>query len=310
MKTDRLVSIIFVLLDKKRIDAQALAEMFEVSPRTIYRDIDAINMSGIPVRSTPGVGGGFEIMPQYKLDKNIFSTANLSAILAGLTNLSDIIRGDELPNTLAKIKSFIPAEKAKDIEMKVTQICIDLTPWMGNRNIQPYLKIIQNALQLCRQLSFEYIDDHSNHTVRTVEPCQLVLKGNHWYLYGYCHIRRDFRLFRLSRMKDLQMEDATFTPGNFEKPILDFTDILEPMQKKIQLRIHKSILERILDYCTYDDLVPDGEAHYIVTFPFIENDYHYDILLSFGNNCECLEPLQIRTEMKKRIQEIALLYEK
>lgn len=111
-------------------------------------------------------------------------------------------------------------------------------------------------------------------------------------------------------MKDLQMEDATFTPGNFEKPILDFTDILEPMQKKIQLRIHKSILERILDYCTYDDLVPDGEAHYIVTFPFIENDYHYDILLSFGNNCECLEPLQIRTEMKKRIQEIALLYEK
>ena len=75
MKTDRLVSIIFVLLDKKRIDAQALAEMFEVSPRTIYRDIDAINMSGIPVRSTPGVGGGFEIMPQYKLDNNSFSTS-------------------------------------------------------------------------------------------------------------------------------------------------------------------------------------------------------------------------------------------
>lgn len=148
MKTDRLVSIILILLDKKRIDAQTLAEMFEVSLRTIYRDMDAINMAGIPVRSTPGVGGGFEIMPQYKLDKNVFSTADLSAILMGLSNLSDVMRGDELLNALAKVKSFIPADKAKDIEMKANQICIDLSPWMGNRNIQPYLKIMQTALQL------------------------------------------------------------------------------------------------------------------------------------------------------------------
>ena len=83
MKVDRLVSIIMVLLDKERIGAQELADMFEISPRTIYRDIDAINMAGIPVRGASGVGGGFEIMQKYKIDKKVFSTADLSAILMG-----------------------------------------------------------------------------------------------------------------------------------------------------------------------------------------------------------------------------------
>lgn len=112
MKIDRLVSIIMVLLDKERIGAQELADMFEVSPRTIYRDIDTINMAGIPVRSISGVGGGFEIMQNYKMDKSVFSTADLSAILMGLSSLSEMIRGNELINALAKIKSFIPADNA------------------------------------------------------------------------------------------------------------------------------------------------------------------------------------------------------
>ena len=87
MKVDRLVSIIMILLDKKRIGAQELADMFEVSPRTIYRDIDTINMAGIPVRGAPGVGGGFEIMQKYKIDKKVFSSTDLSALLMGLSSL-------------------------------------------------------------------------------------------------------------------------------------------------------------------------------------------------------------------------------
>lgn len=178
MKVDRLVSIIMILLEKKRIGAQELADIFEVSPRTIYRDIDAINMAGIPVRSMSGVGGGFEIMQEYKLDKKVFSTAELSTLLMGLSSLSNIVRGNELINTLAKVKSFIPADKAKDIEIKANQICIDLSPWMGNRNIQPYLEIIKTALQENRLLTFKYVALHGNKTSRTVEPYQLVLKSS------------------------------------------------------------------------------------------------------------------------------------
>lgn len=308
MKVDRLVSIIMTLLDKKRIGAQELADMFEVSPRTIYRDIDAINLAGIPIRSISGVGGGFEIMPEYKIDKKVFSTADLSAILMGLSSLSNMVRGDELVNALAKVKSFIPAEKAKDIEIKTNQICIDLSPWIGNQNMQPYLETIKAALQNCRLLSFEYIAHHGNKTVRTVEPYQLVLKSSHWYFYGYCYRRNDYRLFRLSRMSHLEMKQKTFIPRNYQKPILDFEEILTAMQTEVKIRIHKSILDRVLEYCTYDYFTPDGDEHYLVNFPFIENEYYYDILLGFGDKCECIEPLYIREEMKRRICHIAAIY--
>ena len=308
MKVDRLISIIIILLDKERISAQKLADMFEVSLRTIYRDIDAIDRAGIPVRAISGVGGGFEIMPKYKIDRQVFSIADLSTILLGLSSLSNMMHDDELRNALIKVKSFIPADKAKDIELKTNQIHIDLSSWMGNSDIQSYLETSKMALEENRLLSFEYIAHHGNKTVRTIEPYQLVLKNNHWYLHGFCHKRNDFRLFRLSRMSNLHIEEI-FTPREHQKPQIEFTDILATMQTEIKIRIHKSVLDRVLDYCSYECFLPDGDEHYIVCFPFVENDYHYDILLSFGNKCECLEPLRIRTEMKRRIHEIAAIYE-
>lgn len=308
MKVDRLVSIIMILLEKKRVGAQELADMFEVSPRTIYRDIDTISMAGIPVRSTSGVGGGFEIMPDYKVDKKFFSTDDLSALLMGLTNLSGMMRGDELVHALAKVKSFIPAEQAKEIELKANQVCIDLNPWMGNGNIKQYLEIIKNALQNNKLLSFTYMDGHSNKTDRIVEPYQLVLKGKHWYFQGYCHSKNDYRLFRLSRMTDLQILQETYKPRDYQKPILDFEEILETLQTDIKIRIHKSVLDRVLEFCTYDRVTPDGEEYYLVNYPFIERDYYYDMLLSFGDKCECLEPIHVREEIKRRIRSIALIY--
>ena len=309
MKIDRLVSIILLLLEKERIGAQELADMFEVSPRTIYRDIDSINMAGIPVRATSGVGGGFEIMQQYKLDKKVFSTADLSVILMGLSSLSNMMRGDELVGALAKVKSFIPAERAKDIELLTGQITIDLSPWSGNKNVQPYLERIKQALQEHQLLSFAYLDRQGDRIPRVAEPYQLVLKNGQWYWQGYCRTRNDFRLFKLSRTFNLTMLDETFVPRDHPKPELDASDVLANRQTQIKLRMHKSILERVLDYCNDEDISPDGEAHYIVRYPLIENDYYYGILLSFGEKCECLEPARVRAEMLRRAGAIAALYE-
>ena len=166
MKVDRLISIIIILLDKERISAQKLADLFEVSLRTIYRDIDAIDRAGIPIRAISGVGGGFEIMPNYKIDRQVFTISDLTALLLGLSSLSDMMQGDELRNALIKVKSFIPQDKAKDIELKTNQIHIDLSSWIGNRNIQPYLEWIKKALEDKKLLSFDYIAHHGNKTTR------------------------------------------------------------------------------------------------------------------------------------------------
>lgn len=309
MKVDRLVSIIMILLDKKRVGAQELADMFEVSPRTIYRDMEAINMAGIPVRSTSGVGGGFEIMQEYKMDKKVFSADDLCMLLMGLSGLSNMVRGDELVHALAKVRSFIPADRAKEIEVKAGQICMDLSPWMGNGNIQPYLERIKSALQDSRLLAFAYIAHHGNKTTRTVEPYQLVLKGGHWYLQGYCRRRKDYRLFRVSRMSDLQIREEVFIPRDYQKPQMNFDDIRAAAQIRIEIRIHRSVMDRVLDYCTYEDFSPDGDEYYMVHFPFMENEYYYDILLSFGDKCECLKPLHIRAEIRRRIHKMAALYD-
>jgi predicted DNA-binding transcriptional regulator YafY len=308
MKIDRLVSIILLLLEKERIGAQELADKFEVSSRTIYRDIDSINMAGIPVRATSGVGGGFEIMQQYKLDKKVFSIADLSVILMGLSSLSNMVHGDELVSAFAKVKSFVPADRAKEIELLTGQITIDLTPWTGNKNVQPYLEQIKQAMQEHKLLSFSYLDRQGNRTPRVAEPYQLVLKGSQWYWQGFCHTRNDFRLFKLSRTSNLKLMEETFSPREHPKPQLDASERIAPKQIKIKLRIHKSILERVLDYCNDEDISPDGEEHYIVIYPFIENDYYYDLLLGLGDRCECLEPPRVRVEMLRRIADMAGVY--
>ncbi|KRN57360.1 hypothetical protein IV74_GL000342 [Carnobacterium divergens DSM 20623] len=266
-------------------------------------------MAGIPVRSISGVGGGIEIMPNYKIDRKTFSTNDLSAILMGLSNISNMMQSKELSNALAKVKSFIPANSAKDIELKANQIYIDLSPWMGGRDAQNYLEMIKKALHEKNNLSFDYADRYGNKTTRSVEPYQLVMKNSHWYVHGYCLKRNDFRLFRLFRMSNLQLEDTFFTPRDFEKPQLDFTNEVATMVETIQIRIHQSVMDKVLDFCAYEQFAPDGDEHYIVDFPFIENDYYYTILFSFGNKCECLEPQHIRTEMKRRVNELATMYE-
>lgn len=308
MKIDRLVSIIMILLEKERISAQELAKMFEVSTRTIYRDIEAISMAGIPVLATSGSGGGIEIMKDYKVDKKIFSTDDLSALLMGLSNISGMVRGSEVANALAKVKSFIPSEKAKSIELKASQIYIDLTPWEGNVSVKNALEIIKKALQENRLLIFTYIDGHGSKTSRTVEPYQLVFKSRAWYVQTFCRLKNDYRLFRLSRMSELKMLEETFTPREYQKPFLDFEETARSLQTDIKIRIHKSVLDRILDFCPYERLSQDGEDYYLADYPFFDSDYYYDMLLSLGDKCEILEPAHVREKLKQKIKNLAKVY--
>ena len=308
MKIDRLVSIIMILLERKRVSAHELAKMFEVSERTIYRDIESINLAGIPVCAVPGVGGGIEILPSYKVDKKVFSSDDLSALLMGLSSISGMIKSDELAGAMAKIKSFIPEEKADEIELKASQIIIDMEPWYGRGNITPYLEILKTALQKNQLVSFSYFDGSSNKTERTVEPYRLILKGINWYFYGFCLVRNDWRIFKLSRMTNLKITEKNFSPREYKAPILDFENANYESITNVKLRIHKSIIDRVLDYCAQDQIIPDGDEHFIISYPFAESDYSYDLLLSMGENCECLEPAFVREKLKMKIKKLAALY--
>jgi len=308
MKTDRLVSIILLLLEQKRVRARDLAERFEVSQRTIYRDLDSIAMSGIPIRAIPGVSGGFEIMPGCKLDKSSFTSGELSALLTGLAGMNGIIRREELSIALAKLESLIPSGQREQIRRQTERYVFDWSPWSGSAHVRPIFDAIRSAMDNDRQVGFEYVNTHSGISSRVVEPHRLVLKGSNWYLYGFCREKQDFRLFRLSRMRGFSVLDGQFEPREVPEPQLDFESGFAALQTDITLRVSAGIIDRVLDHCPFDRVTCEGE-HYLVRYPFIENDYYYDQLLSFGSGCECIAPEHVRAELKRRTRELARVYE-
>lgn len=310
MKINRLISIIVTLVNKKRISAEELATIFEVSTRTIYRDIESICMAGIPIRSISGVGGGFEIMEDYKINMNLFSEEDINTLLIGISSIPRIVKSKDFNYTLVKINNLKSINSLKTEKLNVEQLYIDYSHWFENKNVEPHINKIKIALQENKLISFDYINHEGYKRKRQVEPYQLVFKSSHWYLYGYCLVQNDLRLFKLTRISDLKVKKLNFTPQKSQKSFqYSFIENLLEINSTVKLRIHESIIERLLDYCDFDSFKPDGIDHYIINFPFIENDYYYNIILGFGSQCECLEPLPIRLELKRKIAELSKLYD-
>lgn len=305
MKLARIVSIIMLLLQHKKITAARLAEMFEVNIRTIYRDIEAINLAGVPITTSPGVNGGIGIMEEYKVEKGLFTVSDITSLLTGLDSLP--LTGEEVLTTIAKIKGLVPQERMRDIELKSRRIVVDHSPWYGGRPLRQNLAAIKSALDRSRCVVFQYYDGSGRESRRKIEPCQLMLKDSNWYLLAYCTLRGDFRIFRLSRMSDIEVLDEIFTPREFE---YDASDAPEPPREiMIKLLADESLRGLMADYCGRESLVPSGASKILVDFPFIESDYSYGLLLGFGDKCECLEPETIRRELRRRAGDIMRLYQ-
>lgn len=309
MKIDRLVSIIMLLLEHKKISAAKLAEMFEVTPRTIYRDIEAINLAGIPVVAYPGVNGGISIMEEYKIEKKLFTLSDISTLLIGLGSIHSTMSGEELLSTMAKVKGLIPTEQLRDIELKSNQIAVDHTPWFGNKNLRLNIEEIKAAISVYRFIAFKYSDQAGEKSERKIEPYRLVLKNSNWYVQGYCTIRKDFRIFRLSRISSLELLKETFIPREFDYESLDIS-FRKGETVTAKLVIEESLKDRMMEFCGEDNIEACGNNKFIVYFPFVEDDYCYNMLLHFGDKCECLEPENIRSEVIRRIKNMLNIYEK
>jgi predicted DNA-binding transcriptional regulator YafY len=184
LKIDRLISIIMILLQRKKISATKLAEMFEVSTRTIYRDIQTINSAGIPIITYPGINGGIGIMEEYKIDKKLFTTSDIAVLLMSLGSISRALTSDGIISTLAKVKGLVPDEQIRDIELKSNQITVDLTPWIENRKLNPNLEKIKRALEEKKFLSFEYTNSAKTIKLTNKYYSQLKLFDNQLYALG------------------------------------------------------------------------------------------------------------------------------
>lgn len=303
MKFERMVAIVMLLLQRKKVNGKELAEMFEVSIRTVYRDIEAINAAGIPIATTSGVGGGIGIAEQYKIEKGIFTADDISTMLMGIGIIQDALSGKKIASAHAKLKSFISDELADDIAIKSNQMMFDLSAWIGRKDSNEVLNTVKSIMEKKHTLSFSYIGHRGKENLQGIEPHRLVYKDSQWYLQGYSPVKRSFRLFKLRRMYCIQSEAGAFNYRMLPHPFSDFTDRMSKKTVKIKLLIDSSAVDRILDYCTLEDLVDVGEEKFAVTYNFIADDYGYGILMSFGNKLTCIEPDYIRVELHKRLKD-------
>ncbi|BBA52461.1 YafY family protein [Fusobacterium varium] len=307
MKIDRLLSIIMVLLEHNKISASKLAEMFEVTSRTIYRDIETIQAAGVPIVTYTGINGGIGILEKYKMDKKFFTKEDITTIMTGLGSISSAVPNAELTKVLTKLQSLIPEEHKQEIKLKSGQIIIDLTTWSGNKKLQGNLSKIKEALNKRNYLIFKYLDGNGKNTERKVEPYQLLWKEEKWYINSYCTLRNDFRLFKLARISYLKVLDEEFSPRKFDIETLRMNWI-EKRIINIKLLADISIKEKILERCEEENITYCGKNKMIVDFPFVDDDFGYELLLSFGNKCECLEPVEVREKMIEMIKNMIKIY--
>lgn len=298
MNQGRLFKIVYYLLDKGKATAPELAEKFEVSTRTIYRDLDAISAAGIPIYTTQGKSGGIFIMQNFVLDKSLLSPQEKEQILMALQGFAatENSRADEL---LTKLGGLFQAQSTNWIE-------VDFSDWHKNTAEPEAFDPIKDAIFSRRKIRFSYFAGESGSTTRTVEPIKLVFKSKDWYLYGFCLLRNGFRFFKLTRIKDLEILAETF--------LRRAVDAAEPKAviQNVPLLTVKLKFSPVAAFRVYDEFADavskDERGNLYVTVDLPENETMLSYILSFGDTVEILKPAAVRRGMKEKLARMAEKY--
>ena len=297
MKDNRLFRILYYILEKEKVTANELADKFEVSVRTIYRDIDSISSVGVPIFTTQGKGGGIKIDNEYILNKSLFDTNEKEQIIAALQGLekTNKVYKSEL---ITKLSALFKIKNSNWIE-------IDFTSWRSNNTYQDLFNTLKIAIINKNIISFSYNSSKAEKINRRVKPIRLLFKEQDWYLYAFCLLRNDFRYFKLSRIKDLEVLAINYE-DNFENIVLK-REIKYENTVNIKLKFNKSVAFRVYDEFN-EAIVEDEKANLYVEIKIPNNYKLYNYIFSFGANVEILEPEEIRTQFKNMINEIAKKY--
>ena len=290
MQINRLFEIVYILLERKTITAKELAERFEVSTRTIYRDIEILSQAKIPVYANKGNGGGIGLLEDYVLDKSMLSGEEQNQILFALQSMEKISNQDE-KNILEKMSSIFNKSKTNWID-------VDFSDWGINGEQDQTFNLIRNAILKHNVIEFVYYNSYGEEKKRQAEPLQIYFKDKSWYLKAYCRLKQDYRLFKISRMKDIKLLNETFERElpQIKENKFDYKTI------QLELEISKDMSYRVYDEFKREDIIKNKNGDFIVKVEFPENDWVYGYILSFGENVKVLSPGYVKSIIKEKLQ--------
>lgn len=313
MKINRLLAIITILLNREKISAAELSKRFEVSARTIYRDIESINMAGIPIVSQSGNNGGFYIVDNYKLNHQFLTLGDKISIVEALKNVNRFLDDKQVELAIEKIKSIVPKEKKAEFDSHFQQMVIDNLPWGFKKSEKENLnyKVIYNAVENKKCVAFEYRNSKGECDWREVEPLTLVFKGFSWYLFSFCKLRNDYRLFKLSRMDNLNVleEEIQKDRMSYEQyEELGKNKYDEDKLTRVILKFSGKVRYRVEDYFDISEIKVEDDGSLVVDTHFFEDEWFFSMILSYGEYVEVIEPCRIRKIIKDKSEKIYKIY--
>lgn len=291
VQINRLFEMVYLLLENKIVTAGELAERFEVSVRTIYRDVETLSQAGIPIYMSKGKGGGISLMPDFILNKAVLTEQEKSDILSSMKAVSTL-SFSESSSAMKKLDSMLGRKNTDWIE-------VDFSSWGYFENEENYFSKIKSAIIEKNIITFMYASGKSEKLLRTVLPLKLVFKGAAWYLYAYCKVRDDYRFFKLRRISEL-----TLTEEHFE---LDAPENILGVQKfdlskyiKTKLCISSTMAFRVYDEISKFTIDENGDFICELYLPDMDTICTY--AASYGEFCKILSPVQAAENMKKRLE--------
>lgn len=302
MKIDRLIGIVMILLQRDKVTAPYLAEKFEVSRRTINRDIEDLCMAGIPIITTQGGNGGITIADGYRVDKSILTQDELQTLVAGLKGLDSISRDNRSEQLLNKF--FIKQDSVVSLR---DSIIIDLSSHYKS-GLTDKITLLKEAIRNNQVVSFRYYSSKGEEQ-RQIEPYYLTFRWAAWYLFGYCRERQDYRLFKLNRIWELSNTELSFVPGTIpeEKKDLDqyFSDGMQ-----VTLRFDPEVKYRLIEDYGPGSFQVAEDGSLLFTNGFTNKEFLIGWILGFGDKATVLEPLELRLELQRIAVGIAENYRK
>lgn len=295
MKENRYFQMIYLLLDKGQMTAPELADYFEVSIRTIYRDIDILSSAGIPIYATQGKGGGIAIQDSYVLKKSLLSEQEQKQILMALQGIR-VLEDEQINMLLSKLSGVFQRQQGNWLE-------IDFSTWTKSGAGKHNFQLLQSAIWKSRIVSFSYYSGKGEQTKRIIEPHKLVFKTSDWYLYGYCTLRKDFRFFKLTRIRDLKLQDAEFMRETPEH-IFERSDEFEMKTVQVTLLFDAGMSHDVFD----EEVSEQADGSLLVTTILPDNELLYSYVLSCRERVEVLSPPYVRDNVRKRVRKMLEIY--
>ena len=289
MKIDRLIGILSVLLQKETVTAPELAELFEVSRRTINRDIETLCYAGIPIRTKQGVGGGIYIARGYRMDRTVLTSKDMQNILAGLRSLDSISGSSYYGQLMEKLQTG-----SSEVISGKESMLIDLSSWY-KESLASKIGLIQDAIGSRNYLEFQYYAP-SGESTRTIEPYYVVFKWSNWYVWGWCKKRKDFRLFKLNRMDEVKKSAKTFEVRNVPLPDLSNENVFAG-GIKVKALFDPEVKWRLIEEFGPDCFEETDHGKLLFKADYSDMDNLISWLMTFGDKAEVIEPEEARTRM-------------